>query len=100
MRGPARQACGGNDRGRYPRSVTRPHVPAEILDLAHRRRTAREARDFKLAVELRSAIEAGGWTVIDHGVDFDLRPLRSADVLEDGVVRFGSSGSVPSRLDE
>lgn len=80
--------------------MTRPHVPAEILDLAHRRRSAREARDFTLADELRGAIEAGGWTVIDRGVDFDLRPLRPPDVTEDGVVRYGSSGSVPSRLDE
>ena len=80
--------------------MTRPHVPAEILDLAHRRRSAREARDWKLADELRSAIEAGGWTVIDRGVDFDLRPLRPSDVTADGVVRYGSSGSVPSRLDE
>jgi cysteinyl-tRNA synthetase len=80
--------------------MTRPHVPAEILDLAHRRRSAREARDFKLADELRTAIEAGGWSVIDRGVDFDLRPLRPPDVTEDGVVRYGSSGSVPSRLGE
>jgi hypothetical protein len=80
--------------------VTRPHVPAEILDLAHRRRSARESRDFRLADELRAAIEASGWTVMDRGVDFDLRPLRPADVTEDGVVRYGSSGSVPSRLDE
>ncbi|HEX7473602.1 MAG TPA: glycosyltransferase [Candidatus Limnocylindrales bacterium] len=80
--------------------MTRPHVPSEILDLAHQRRSARDARDFALADELRAAIEAGGWTVVDRGVDFDLRPLRPPDVVADGVVRYGSSSSVPSRLDE
>lgn len=80
--------------------MTRPHVPSEILDLAHQRRAAREARDFRLADELRTAIEAGGWTVVDRGVDFDLRPLHPPDVVEDGLVRYGSSASVPSRLDE
>jgi cysteinyl-tRNA synthetase len=80
--------------------VTRPHVPAEILDLAHQRRAAREARDFRLADQLRAAIEVGGWTVVDRGVDFDLRPLHPPDVVEEGVVRYGSSASVPSRLEE
>jgi len=80
--------------------VTRPHVPTEILDLAHRRKAAREAHDYSLADELRAAIEAGGWTVVDHGVDFDLRPLSAPDLVEDGVVRYGSSASVPSRLTE
>ena len=80
--------------------MTRPHVPAEILDLAHQRRAAREARDFRLADELRAAIEAGGWTVVDRGVDFDLRPLHPPDVVEEGIVRYGSSASVPSRLEE
>jgi hypothetical protein len=90
----------GGAVSRYPRAVTRPHVPPEILDLAHRRRSAREARDFTLADELRAAMEAGGWTVVDRGVDFDLRPLRPSDIVEDGVIRYGSSASVPSRLDE
>lgn len=80
--------------------MTRPHVPAAILDLAHRRRAAREAHDWAEADALRAAMEADGWTVIDHGVDFDLRPLRPPDVVEGDVVRYGSSASVPSRLDE
>jgi GT2 family glycosyltransferase len=80
--------------------VTRPHVPSEIFDLAHRRKAAREARDFTLADELRASIEEAGWTVVDHGVDFDLRPLRPPDVEAEGIVRYGSSASVPSRLDE
>ena len=100
-RGPRRRPlAAGTRRGRYPRQVTRPHVPSEILDLAHQRRSAREAHDFALADELRAAIEAGGWTVVDRGVDFDLRPLRPPDTVTDGVVRYGSSTSVPSRLDE
>lgn len=80
--------------------MTRPHVPSEIFDLAHQRKAAREARDFRLADELRASIEAAGWTVVDHGVDFDLRPIRPPDVMDEGVVRYGSSASVPSRLDE
>jgi hypothetical protein len=85
---------------RYPPCVTRPHVPSEILDLAHRRKAAREARDFPLADELRASIEEAGWTVVDHGVDFDLRPIRPPDLVEEGIVRYGSSASVPSRLEE
>jgi GT2 family glycosyltransferase len=80
--------------------VTRPHVPPEILDLAHRRKAAREAREFDLADQLRATIEEAGWTVVDHGVDFDLRPIRPPDLVEEGIVRYGSSASVPSRLDE
>ena len=80
--------------------MTRPHVPSEILDLAHRRRVARGERDFTLADELRASIEAAGWTVVDHGVDFDLRPIRPPDLVEEGIVRYGSSASVPSRLGE
>jgi cysteinyl-tRNA synthetase len=85
---------------RYPPGVTRPHVPSEIFDLAHERRAAREARDFRLADELRARIEEAGWTVVDHGVDFDLRPIRPPDLVEEGIVRYGSSASVPSRLEE
>ena len=80
--------------------MTRPHVPAEILDLAHQRRAAREAQDWTQADGLRASIEAGGWTVIDRGVDFDLRPLRPPDVIEGDLVRYGSSAAVPSRLGE
>lgn len=49
---------------------------------------------------MRAEIEAAGWKVIDRGVDFALEPAHAADVVEDGRVRYGSSGAVPSRLDE
>jgi hypothetical protein len=87
-------------QGGYPRGVTRPHVPQEILDLAHARRDARAARDWKRADALRAEIEAAGWTVVDQGVDFDLAPAHPPDLEAGGIVRYGSSASVPSRLGE
>ncbi|MBF6604304.1 MAG: hypothetical protein IVW53_01800 [Chloroflexi bacterium] len=78
--------------------MSRPHVPQPIVDLAHARRTARLAHDWSRADALHAAIAAAGWTVIDAGVDFDLRPLRPADVVRDGTTIHGSSESVPSRL--
>ena len=80
--------------------MTRPHVPQEVLDLAHARRDARAARDWKRADALRAGIEAAGWTVVDRGVDFDLAPAHPPDLEADGIVRYGSSASVPSRLGE
>ncbi len=84
----------------YPLRVTRPHVPQEVLDLAHARRAARAARDWRRADALRAEIESGGWTIVDRGVDFDLSPAHPPDVEEGGIVRYGASESVPSRLDE
>ncbi len=78
--------------------MSRPHVPQPIVDLAHARRTARLAHDWHRADALHAAIAAAGWTVIDAGVDFDLRPLRPADVVRDGTTIHGSSASVPSCL--
>jgi Glycosyl transferase family 2 len=90
----------GRAVGGYPRRVTRPHVPQEVLDLAHARRDARAARDWKRADALRAEIEAAGWTVVDRGVDFDLAPAHPPDLEAGGIVRYGSSTSVPSRLGE
>jgi glycosyltransferase involved in cell wall biosynthesis len=45
-------------------------------------------------------IESAGWKVVDRGTDFTLSPAHPPDVAEDGRVRYGSSGSVPSRLEE
>jgi len=84
----------------YPLRVTRPHVPQEVLDLAHARRAARAARDWRRADALRAEIESGGWTIVDRGVDFDLSPAHPPDVEEGGIVRYGASESVPSRLGE
>ena len=81
--------------------MTRPHVPSEIFDLAHRAPGGpRGARLRGSPTSCGRRIEDGGWTVVDHGVDFDLRPLRPPDLVEEGIVRYGSSASVPSRLEE
>ncbi len=80
--------------------MTRPHVPPGILDAAHARARAREAHDWPEADRLKRLIEDGGWRVVDRGVDFALAPAAPPDVVEGGRVRYGSSGSVPSRLDD
>ena len=80
--------------------MTRPFVPQAVVDLAHARRDARVRREWEEADGYRAQIEAAGWFVVDRGVDFDLRPARQPDEVADGETRYGSSGSVPSRLDE
>ena len=95
-----RGESGRSVRDGYPRGVTRPHVPQEVLDLAHARRDARAARDWKRADALRAEIEVAGWTVVDRGVDFDLARAHPPDLEAGGIVRYGSSASVPSRLGE
>ena len=80
--------------------MTRPFVPQAVVDLAHARREARVRRDWDEADGYRAQIEAAGWLVVDRGVDFDLRPARQPDEVADGETRYGSSASVPSRLDE
>jgi len=80
--------------------VTRQRIPDAILDAAHARSSARAARDWPEADRLKAVIESGGWKVVDHGTDFALSPATPPDVVEAGRVRYGSSASVPSRLDE
>jgi hypothetical protein len=80
--------------------VTRPRIPDEVLTAAHERSSARAARDWATADRLRAEIEAAGWTVVDRGTDFALSPSAPPDVEEGSRVRYGASGSVPSRLDE
>lgn len=81
--------------------MTRPHIPDEILGAAHDRARARQAHDWAEADRLRALIEAAGWKVVDRGTDFALSPAAPPDVEEaSGRVRYGSSASVPSRLDE
>jgi hypothetical protein len=80
--------------------VARQRIPDEILAAAHERSRARAARDWDEADRLRDVIEAAGWKVADHGIDFALTPAAPADVAEGDRIRYGSSGSVPSRLDE
>jgi glycosyl transferase family 2 len=80
--------------------VTRQRIPDEVLGAAHARARAREARDWPEADRLRGEIEAAGWKVVDRGTDFALTPANAPDVVEGGNIRYGSSASVPSRLDE
>jgi cysteinyl-tRNA synthetase len=49
-------------------------APAEVVELAERRRQAREARDFDEADRLRAEIEAAGWEARDAAEGFQLVP--------------------------
>ncbi|HET8652003.1 MAG TPA: hypothetical protein VFM13_05480, partial [Gaiellaceae bacterium] len=49
-------------------------APPAVVDLAERRRRAREDRDFGEADRLRTEIEAAGWVVRDAGDGFQLVP--------------------------
>jgi hypothetical protein len=80
--------------------VTRQRIPDEVLDAAHARARAREARDWTEADRLRAEIEAAGWKIADRGTDFALTPAAPPDVAEGDRVRYGSSAGVPSRLEE
>jgi hypothetical protein len=82
-------------------TVSRRHIPDEILTAAHDRARARSARDWAEADRLRGEIEAAGWKIVDRGTDFALTPALAPTVEETGgIVRYGSSRDVPSRLDE
>jgi Glycosyl transferase family 2 len=80
--------------------MSRRRIPDEILSAAHARAKAREAREWAEADRLRAEIESAGWRIVDRGTDFALEPTAPADVDEGERVRYGSSVSVPSRLDE
>jgi len=80
--------------------VTRQRIPDDVLSAAHARARAREARDWAEADRLRAEIEAAGWKVVDRGTDFALTPAVPPDETDGGRIRYGSSRSVPSRLDE
>jgi hypothetical protein len=77
-----------------------PDPPEEIRRLADERADARRERDWATADRLRLEIEAAGWKVVDHGTDVELVPARPPDVVEGERVLYGSSASVPSRLEE
>ena len=80
--------------------MTRRRIPDEVLSAAHARAEARAARDWTEADRLRAEIEAAGWKIADRGTDFALTPAAPADLPEGDRTRYGSSASVPSRLDE
>ena len=75
-------------------------APAEIIALADARADARRARDWSAADALLDRILAAGWKVGDSGTMYDLERAAAPDVALGAVVRYGSSASVPSRLDE
>jgi GT2 family glycosyltransferase len=82
-------------------TASRRKIPDEILSAAHDRARARRERDWAEADRLREVIEAAGWKIVDRGTDFALAPAAAPTVEETGgVVRYGSSRDVPSRLDE
>ncbi len=77
-----------------------PEPPVDVQQRAQARSAARIRRDFAEADRLRGEIEAAGWTVVDFGTAFELRPSHPLTIVEDGRTRYGASGEVPSRLDE
>jgi hypothetical protein len=80
--------------------MSREPAPADLIALAEARAAARRARDWATADELKARIEADGWKVVDSGTMYDLVRAAPPDVEDDGIVRYGASASVPSRLDE
>lgn len=51
-------------------------IPAEIFELANRRKDAKAAKDFKLADDLRQQIKDKGYELLDKkGGEFDIKPL-------------------------
>jgi|EndMetStandDraft_8_1072994.scaffolds.fasta_scaffold137902_2 hypothetical protein len=75
-------------------------APDEILELARARSAARSVRDWAEADVLKDRIESAGWKVVDRGTEFALQPAHPPDLPEGDRVRYGWSGSVPSRLPE
>jgi cysteinyl-tRNA synthetase len=51
-------------------------APAKVVELARRRRQAREARDFAAADRLRDELEALGWEMRDAAGGYTLVPKR------------------------
>jgi hypothetical protein len=80
--------------------VTRQRIPEDVLTAAHDRARAREARDWAEADRLRETIEAAGWKIVDRGTDFALSPATPPDIAEGERVRYGSSRTVPSLLED
>ena len=75
-------------------------IPPDVLRLAEARAVARRAHDWATADLLKAELVAAGWKVIDAGTLYSLERAAAPDVEADGVIRHGSSASVPSRLGE
>ena len=73
-------------------------VPAEVRAAAEARAAARASREWATADRLRGDIEAAGWKVVDVGMDFRLERAHPPDLAGDGLIRYGRSDAVPSRL--
>ena len=80
--------------------MTRQRIPDEVLAAAHDRAAPARPRDWPEADRLRAEIEAAGWKIVDRGTDFALTARRRPTSTTGAVVRYGSSATVPSRLDE
>jgi len=78
----------------------RRQAPSHVQALAERRAQARRERDWGTADALKAELEAAGWKVVDRGHRYRLQPAHAPNVESDGVVRYGSSAGVPSRLEE
>jgi hypothetical protein len=75
-------------------------IPAEVRAIADERALARAGKDWSTADRLRDDLESRGWRVVDQGLSYRLEPAHPPDVTDAGVVRYGRSASVPSRLEE
>ena len=84
----------------YPSAVPRTRIPEDILSLAHDRAAARVEKNWAEADRIRAEIEAAGWKIVDRGTDFALEPAHAPTLEDDGIVRYGSTDAVPSRLGE
>lgn len=80
--------------------MTRDTAPQAVIDLADARSAARRAQDFATADRLKDEIEAAGWKVKDYASLYSLERATPPDIEDAGVVRYGASANVPSRLDE
>ncbi len=73
-------------------------APEALRDLVRRRSAARARRHWATADALRAEIEAAGWKPLDRGTHTSLRRAVAPDRIADGLVRYGTSAAVPSRL--
>ncbi|MDR0353138.1 MAG: cysteine--tRNA ligase [Opitutaceae bacterium] len=54
----------------------KPEVPAEVAALAEQRWTAKKAKDFAAADQLRARLAAAGWAMLDGKDGYKLEPVK------------------------